>query len=244
VEMGKLEDRIVTLERQKQPQQARLLSILDLSLEGTLSWPTSLPEPAALPPSDTLLAMVRESNPELQALHALAAGEDRRIDLAKRSYYPDFALGVDWIQVDPRDVPDLPGNGQDAWIARVKVQLPIWWGKYSAEGKEARARKAAVLADVSQRGNSLESRMEDLLFRYDDAGRKVSLYRDSLIPKGRQSLRAAYASFESGEGDFLGVLDAERILLEFSLLYERAAADRIQAYAGIITMVGRRPELQ
>jgi outer membrane protein TolC len=241
VELGKLEDRIVTLQRQREPHEARLLSLLDLPPEATLPWPSSLPEPAPLPPADTLLSLVRDSNPELQALHALAEGEEKRIDLAKRSYYPDFSLGVDWIQVDPRDVPDVPDNGQDAWIARVKVQLPIWWGKYSAEGKEARARKAAVLANASQTENRLESQMEELLFQYDDAGRKISLYRDSLIPKGEQSLRAAYAGFESGEGDFLGVLDAERILLEFSLLYERANADRIQAYAGILTLIGRRP---
>ena len=91
---------------------------------------------------------------------------------------------------------------------------------------------------LAARANALESELSTQMYRHRDAQRKVALYRDALIPKGNQSLRAAYAAYEAGEGDFLQVLDAERALIEFGLALERARADRVHAQASITALVG------
>ena len=69
------------------------------------------------------------------------------------------------------------------------------------------------------------------MFKYQDAERKIALYRDALIPKADENLKVIQRSFETGKSDFLSLIDAERVLLEFQLTYERAVADREQGVA-------------
>jgi outer membrane protein TolC len=59
-----------------------------------------------------------------------------------------------------------------------------------------------------------------------------------LIPKADQNLKVIQRSFEAGKSDFLSLIDAERVLLEFQLTYERAVADREQGLATVEKLVG------
>ncbi len=243
VELGKLEDRVTTLERQREPRMARLRSLMNLPAGIVLPWPGSLPAMDELPQREELTALLN-ANPEFKALEAMVEKETRGIDLARKSYFPRFTLGLDWIQTDPRDVPEMKDNGKDPLVARIGVRVPLWFAGNAAEVREAKARRQAAASRAEGWRRRLESDLESLLFRYDDARRKISLYRDSMIPKGEQSLRAAYTAYEAGENDFLGVLDAERILLEFSLLLERARADETIARAAVLALVGRTPSAE
>jgi outer membrane protein, heavy metal efflux system len=76
------------------------------------------------------------------------------------------------------------------------------------------------------------------LFKYQDAERKVALYRDTLIPKADENVKVIQRSFETGKSDFLSLIDAERVLLEFQLTYERAVANREQGLSTVEKLVG------
>ncbi len=240
VELGKLEDRLRTLEEQRAPRISRLNDLMNLPPETTLPWPEWLPELPALPERDAILRKINEDNPELSALRAMIEKEEAGAVLANKAGYPDFAFGLDWVQTDRRTVDNLADNGKDPIMARVAVHLPLWRGKVNAKKREAAARREAAEARLESRGNRLASEVSNLLFRYEDAERKIDLYKDSLIPKGNQSLEAAYSAFETGEADFLNVLDAQRALLEFELSLEGARADRLRARASIDALTGRR----
>ena len=84
----------------------------------------------------------------------------------------------------------------------------------------------------------LDARVKRTAFELRDAGRKVTLYRDTLIPKGEQSLRATSAGFEAGQLEFLNVIDAQRVLLEFQLSYERALSNQLARLAQLEMLVG------
>jgi len=238
VELGKLEDLLTTLENQRDPRAARLRALLDLPVESSLPWPDTLPSPEPTGSIEELRVHLLEGNTELKALAARVEREEYRRDLAGKASYPRLALGIDWIQTDPRDV-DIEDNGQDAVIAKVAVQLPIWTGSRSAGRREAAAMHRTAIERKEDRENFLLSELDDLVFRYEDSERKTALYRDSLIPKGNQSLQAAFAAFESGEGDFLSVLDSERALLEFGLSLERSRANLVRARANMDFLTGR-----
>jgi len=77
------------------------------------------------------------------------------------------------------------------------------------------------------------------LFRLRDAERKINLYRDTLVPKANQSLRAVQQAFRTGKASFLDVIDSQRVLLEFELSYERALADHAQRLAELEMLVGK-----
>ncbi len=52
-------------------------------------------------------------------------------------------------------------------------------------------------------------------------------------------MKATEASFRTGKGGFIDLVDAQRILLEFELAYERALADNVQRLAELEMLVGK-----
>ena len=69
------------------------------------------------------------------------------------------------------------------------------------------------------------------MFEHADAVRKVRLYRDSLLPKARQSLEASIVGYQNATVGFLDLLDAERVLLTLELARRRARTDAANAAA-------------
>jgi outer membrane protein TolC len=87
--------------------------------------------------------------------------------------------------------------------------------------------------------NQLGADLKLALYHFRDAERKIDLYRDTLIPKGDQSLKVAQLGFQAGKVSFISLIDAERLLLEFQLAYERALADRAKRLSEIETFVNK-----
>ena len=80
--------------------------------------------------------------------------------------------------------------------------------------------------------------MKTAFFRFRDAERKIDLYRKTLLPKAGQSLEVTRQAFESGQVNFLDLVDAQRVLLEFRLSLERSLADRAQSLAELERLSG------
>ncbi|HUU82542.1 MAG TPA: TolC family protein [Phycisphaerae bacterium] len=129
--------------------------------------------------------------------------------------------------------------GKDVWAVSVSMNVPIWYGKYAAGQREARARHLAAMAEKSERRNALAARIKMALYQLRDADRKIDLYRDTLLAKARQALESTEAAFRAGKAGFLDLVDAERTLLDFELSYERALAGKAQRLAEVEMLVGR-----
>jgi cobalt-zinc-cadmium efflux system outer membrane protein len=143
------------------------------------------------------------------------------------------------VDTDEALMPDTPDSGKDPVIAKASVNIPIWFRKYRAAEKEARLRHAAVQEQRVDTENQLEADLKLALYHFRDAARKIALYRDTLIPKANQSLKVAQQGFQAGQVSFISLIDAERLLLEFQLAYERALADRAKRVAEIETLVNK-----
>ena len=249
VELGELEDRLRTLRDLRDPVVARLNAALNRNFYAQLPWPKKIPEEKMVFLDEQLLTWLKESNPELKAIDFTAAKEKAAIDRAKKDYFPDITLGVEYINTN--DALDLPANpetgvrprvkddGKDPVIAMVSLNLPIWYGKYRAGEKEARERYMAALRQRSERENNLISDLKMTLYNFRDAERKIDLYRDTLVPKAEQQITVIQQAFAAGKTDFLDVIDAERTLLEFQLSFERALANHAQRLAKIEMLIGK-----
>ncbi len=241
VETGKLEDRLRSLQALRHPIVARLNAALNRPPAAPLPWPG---EVAATPTDFTdeqLVNWLAESNPQLKALDAEIARREHRLALARKDYFPDVTLGVGYIDTNNSTGGRHPSDdGEDPIIAMVSVNLPIWRDKLAAGVREARHLRLSAVSARANRLNTLNSELSMAIFRFRDAERKINLYRDTLVPKARQSIKAMEASFRAGKGSFLDLVDAERILLEFELAYERALAHRMQRLAELEKLVGKK----
>jgi outer membrane protein TolC len=221
VELGRLEDHILTLQERKAPQAARLRALLNLPDNVDLPIPVSISVTEAPFMEESVINLVRQNNPNLQALQRIIESQRAGERLAGKQALPSFSIGVDYIQTGEAINPDLSESGKDPWMIGASISLPIWFGKNSARKKEAEARRQAAEYKLLDSENQLVAFTERLLFEYSDALRKTQLYRDGLVPKAEQSLNAIYAAYQAGETDFLNVLDAQRQLLDFQLTVAR-----------------------
>jgi outer membrane protein TolC len=238
VELDKLRDRLRTLQDFKHPVAARLNAALNRPAESALPFPTNN-SPGVLPSGTAqLLEQLKSSNPELKSLDFLAEKDKAAIALARKEFYPDVTLGVDYVQTGDARMAGVSDSGKDPVMVGFSVNIPLWWSKYRAGVREAETRYEATQQDRQDRANRLSTDLQLALFKYQDAERKIALYRDALIPKANQNLEVILRSFEAGRSDFLSLIDAERILLEFQLTYERAVADREQGLATVEKLVG------
>jgi outer membrane protein TolC len=225
VELGKLEDRLSTIEDMVEPVVARLRAVMNLPDSVQLAVPSEIAIEEVTVHRDSVFAQVLANNPDLKSLQHLIDKDYAARRLAGKLSLPSFFVGVDYIDVGPAVNPGLPDSGKDAWMASVGVSLPIWFGANKARKKEAEAQYRRAQNTYADAQNRLYAFTERILFEYDDALRKTRLYRDGLIPKAEQSLNAHYTAYQAGETDFLNLLDAQRQLLDFQLQHERSRSN-------------------
>jgi outer membrane protein TolC len=239
VEMGKLEDRHRTLLDLQHPVVARLNAALNRPVEAKIPWPTALKFEEVDVADEELLAKLVTENPELKALDFEITQNKKSVDLAKKDYYPDFTFGLNVIDTDDSPVGNPSDSGTDPVIASVSINIPLWREKYAAGVRQARSRYFASRGKRKQKANSLSSQLKMTMYRFRDAERKIDLYRNALLPKAKESLKVTESDFRAASGSFTDLIDAQRILLEFALSYERALVDRSQSLAKLEMLVGR-----
>jgi len=238
VELGKLENQLQSLEALRGPLMARLNAAMNRPIDAPLPWPDSALQETIEATDAEIFGWLHEANPELGALEHDIARERYALELAGREVYPDVTLGLNYIDVGGARM-DTPGDGKDVIAATFSINLPVWAEKYRAAEREANRRHKAAIGARMDRENRLAGEASLVLYNLRDAERKVRLFRDTLRPKARQSLRATEASFRAGKATFLDLVDAQRVLLEFELSYERSRATAAQRLAELESLVGR-----
>jgi outer membrane protein, heavy metal efflux system len=245
VELGRLADRLRSLEDLRGPIRAALNAALGRPAEAQL--PPPLPENSTVAPPVTVRAdeawivEALETNPELQALRHQVAARQEGVRLARRERFPDLMLGVEYGRNADARMAMMDGGGTDMLMGMVSIDLPIWTRRYSAAIEEAEARFESSHRQLEQRRFQIESDLKRALYAFRDAERKIDLYGDTLLPLGQQSYRVTEAAYRAADPQttYLDLIDAQRVLLEFELSFERARADRVQRQADIERLLGR-----
>ena len=132
-----------------------------------------------------------------------------------------------------------PNSGKDPVTAIIAVNVPIWRGKYKAAVQEAQLLREAAVNMRKERRNLLDVELRLALYQFRDSERKIDLFRDTLTPEAEQSLNITEETYRAGNVDFLSLIDAQRLLLEFQLASERALVNREQSLAKIEMLTGR-----
>jgi cobalt-zinc-cadmium efflux system outer membrane protein len=238
VELGKLEDRLHSLQDLTRP----IIAKLNFTLNRPSHLPLPLPEAFSFEKNnfedEKLFSLLRVENPNLKVLDFMVAKEDLAVKLAGKNYFPDVTLGVDYIDTASRSDMNPDENGKDPVIAKLSVNVPIWHQKYNAIEKEAKARRAAFVRERRETENSLIADLEMVLYKLRDADRKIDLYGDTLLTKAEQNVKVNQLAFASDKTSFLDLIDSQRILLGFQLEHKRALADRAQRMAEIEMLAG------
>ncbi|MEJ5365400.1 MAG: TolC family protein [Desulfosoma sp.] len=238
-ELGRLEDRLKTLQDLRNPLSEELNAALNRPRDAALPWPQPIRSEPVPWSDEELRGRLLDDNPELKALSRLVDKEKAGEALARKNYYPDLTVSLEAVDTGQAMNRATPDSGKDPVAVGFSINLPIWWTKYDAGVREAQSRRDAALENLKEKRNELTAQLSMALYKLRDAERRIDLYKNGLIPKGRQSLHVSLENFEAGLGTYSDLMDAQRMLLEFELNYERAEADKAQRLAEVERLVGR-----
>lgn len=238
VETGKLDDRLRSLEQEREVQSIRLSELMALPGHELLPLPEWRQPGLEDLPDAGLAVALEEQNPELKMLARKIESAGARQELARLARYPDLKFGINYIDIGSPEVnPTTPDAGKDPWGVTVSVNLPLWSGKNKAARAEARAGRHAAEREYDERLLALRAELRTSRARFTDARRRMELYRESLLGLARQAVENSRSSYESGQGSILELIDSERSLLELELLDVRAEADAWNALIRLQTLV-------
>lgn len=243
IEIDALSDRLKTKEESSRPVASSMNAILGRPVERMLPYPSRLPVyaiPEKIDPEQLAVRLPRQ-NPMLKGLDHQIAADRVSLDLAKKNIFPDFRVGLDWINTGSAINPGLPASGKDPLILSVGLNLPIWKRKYKAIDRAAASRVEASMKQRNDAQAHLHASLKRALFQLDDANRKIQLYRDLIIPKAEESLTVITSGFQTGESSYLDLIEAEKALLEFLLSLTRAQTNQLKAITAIEAVLGEAP---
>jgi outer membrane protein, heavy metal efflux system len=244
-EITRVMSRLDLLSQQRTSLQARLNTLMDRPAQDPL--PTTEPlatPPVALDPDlNSLYELGDENRQELKAAEERITKSERAIDLAKKSYWPDFFVGVGLVNIGDRSDPagvmsPPPDNGKNAFSVSAGINIPIWREKYDAGVREATEGLLAERSGYANLRNEMEFSIRDQAVRIETFQEQIRLFGDVLIPQAEETLRATEAAYETGELGVLDLLDSERVLLGVRVVEARYESDLLNALANLERALG------
>jgi outer membrane protein, heavy metal efflux system len=242
VEIARMEDVLRGLNQLREPTVSRLRTSLTLPAETNLPWPEVEEFNVVEPEYERLVNLLTQKNPELAGLNLEAMAARSRIKLAEKNFYPDVGVGLQWEQME-RPGGGSVDKGKDAVLLIFSLNVPLWQDSYKGAQRQAVAEAMSIEQQKINTENSILTKMSQSYYEYNDSSRKIRLYRDVLIPKGKELLQSSETAYRGGTIDFLSLLDAQRMLLDYHLSYERAMADNRQKLAELEMLVGTELDL-
>ncbi|MHC4114216.1 MAG: TolC family protein [Planctomycetota bacterium] len=238
VELAKLEDILKSLEELREPIVARLNSVLNRPSDAELAWPKKAPTRQVQLNRQYIIESLKEANPQLAELNWEVEAAKAKVELAKKKFYPDIGVGLDWIQTDDAASGSVRDSGKDPVVLMFSMNIPLWQDSYKAAERQAKATVRKTEYQRIDTENKTIAQAIQVLYDVEDSQRKMHLYGNILVSKAQELVQASEAAYRSGTIDFLSLIDAQRMLLKYTLDHERAITNNQQKLAELEMLIG------
>jgi outer membrane protein, heavy metal efflux system len=244
VELGNYLDRLFQWKQRQESVQADLNALRSKPPQAPVNRPQTLkPRPFALK-LDDLLAQA-EARPQLQALKALVAKQQKAVDLAKKEYFPDATVSLGYAFRDSLG-PPVNVKQADMFSGGVMVNLPIWQGsKIKPKIREEQERQAAAQESVQNTWNQVAAAIKDRQAKLMRLSQQITLYDQGIVPQARQAVEASLASYQVGSLGFDRLYQGQIAAYNAELTMQEYLKDFEENWAELEWLVGvelpRRP---
>jgi outer membrane protein TolC len=236
VELGKLMDERVNLEKRRRTMAARINALLNRPEYEEVEVP---PEPGALeieldPAITRQLALTH--NPMLRVRQADIDRAAINIDLAEKDYFPDMDFRVGYGQ---RDEDRTGRNLPDFMSASVVVTVPLW--QKQKQDKKLLAQRNRLKSATKSYNNlqlALPHKVDALLNEISAVQENHRLFRKGLIEQTANWSLSALSAYEVGKVDFDTMINAHLRVLRFELQAERYQFQLNQKLIELETLAG------
>ncbi len=236
-------NRLAALRSRRVDAEAALNALRDRPADTPVARVNAGERPKPALDLDALYREGREHRPEVQAALLRIERDDDRIQLARKSYWPDFTVAAGFTNVrgrsDPAGLMNLPDqNGKNIYSVAVGINIPIRRRKYDAAVAEAAEDKIGSREAYRNAVNRLEASVRVVGFRLQTLDEQIALFEKTLIPQAEHALRSTEAAYSTGMLGVLELLDSERVLLDVRLGLAQLASDYLKSLADMERTIG------
>ena len=231
VELTRLINRVTTETLALSKAQARLNALLSRPPEAPLGIPQDPPPPAVAYSMADLENLTLRNRPELIGQTRVVERENLALALASKAYYPDFEVSVSrFVNFSQRD-----GFG-----LVVSASIPLVFKyKYDAGVEEAVANRQTAQSELRRLHDLALFEVKQALVEAQTALEQLNLFLYTHIPQAEQALAASQIGYQTGNLDFLSLIDSVRAIEEVHLEHLLATTNFEKAWAELERAVGK-----
>jgi len=243
VSAGSLENDRYALDKQIESAREQLNTLLGRTSQAPLQLAAGpLEESPQLPaaPLDRLITLAQRSNPAIAGSQAQVQAADRGVALARKGFWPDFALSAG-AYTDPRLVEPRTTR---MYSVGVSINLPSWgFRKEQAALDQARAQLDAARAGEDSSRQQVELAVANAYHALETALKQVAFTSGRLLPQAQMAWRLALSGYSSGGATaFSDLLQARSGLRDTELALVQARSGALQAYVALAAAIGTDPQ--
>ena len=237
VERSKLLDMKISLEQERRSLETALNALLFRPPETAVGRVPDF-EIRPIPLSaGNLRETAFEKRPMIKSLQALIDKGEAGHKLARKEFYPDFNVSLEYMQREPA----MGSDGSDMYGLGVTFNLPMQRERRHAMVAEADSEVRMAGEELNGLRNTIDSGISDLLAKLEKREKLISLYKTGIIPQAEQSLESATIGYRVNKVDFLTLLDSRVTLFNYERELYESQAEYMMRLAQLEATVGVDP---
>lgn len=177
-------------------------------------------------------------NPDIATLDRSITASETAIEQARLDGRPDFMVGVGLMN---RDLLLGDPDRLNTVELMFRMNLPVNRRAYRAREHRARIESQMIQETKTELKNRLSGEFQQAQRQLETAMRSQKLYRESLIPLTELALELALSAYSSGADVFEQLIQLQRQIQEYWMMYNTAVAEHNMALARMDFLTGESP---
>jgi len=234
VERSKMLDMKISLEQERKSLEAALNALLFRSPETKVGRISDFEIKPLQHSGGNLRETAWGKRPMVKSLQALIDKGEAGHNLAKKEFYPDFNLSLEYMQRDKT----MGDEGLDMYSLGVTFNLPVQQKRRHAMVAESDSEIRMATEELNGLRNTIDSGISDLIAKLDRREKLVTLYKTGILPQAEQSLESATIGYRVNKVDFLNLLDSRMTLFSYERQLYESQAEYMMILAQLEAIVG------
>lgn len=231
VEIGKQQERLVTLQRMREVAVARINTLMHLPPDSPLPPPPAeLPAPVEMPDTTLLRSAALARRPDLKVLSDRIAADQANLALAKKEFAPDIEVMAAY--------DSFWSNPQQRAQIGLKLNLPARLQRRYGAIAEAQARLAGRKAELARQADQVNLQVQEAAAQVRESAGLVRLNQQSILRAADNNVEAARVAYTKSRVPFISLIEAQRNAINLRDRYYEAVADYGRRLATLERVIG------
>lgn len=238
LEKSKMLDMQITLQQQRRSLEANLNYLLYRPADTPIGPVADFSLPQISLSRDQLNEIAALHRPQVKSLVSLASKAEASRRLARKEFYPDFNLSLEYMFRDPVSTDMAIDPGNNMFSIGVTFNLPVQQGKRHAMRAESTYERAMANEELNALKNTISYTINETLAQLDRRRKLMALYEGGIIPQAGLSLESALISYRVNKVDFMALLDSRMNMFNYERELNESKADYMMKLAQLEAVVG------